>query len=127
MSANLARLAAVLGLSLALAACAVTSIDGRRMRVGSDDFRDYVESVFLRQNALAEDLGQALEAADPDSDRYQRLDDAELGLLRACGSLNELAQRARVGDSVGGLGALKRARRAPECERAVNRGLAALL
>jgi hypothetical protein len=101
-----------------LCGCAVTAVDGTRMGLRSDPFADYVESVFRRQNEVASELALALEREDPDSERYGELDAAELELLESCVGLNELAARQRDGDPLGGLKALKRARQAPDCERA---------
>lgn len=108
------------------AGCAITSVDGERMRPGSDAFSDYVESVFRRQNQVATDLSLALEDEPDDTDRYSALEDAELDLLRACSTLNELAEASRAGDEPGGLSALKRARLAPDCERATKEAAALL-
>lgn len=98
--------------------CAVTSVDGVRLRPGSDAFSDYVESVFRRQNEIATELALVLDDEPPETERYGTLEDAELELLRACRTLNELAEAQRDGESPGGIGALKRARLAPDCERA---------
>jgi hypothetical protein len=108
------------------AGCAITSADGERMRPGSDAFSDYVESVFRRQNQVATDLALALEDEPDDTARYSALEDAELELLQACRTLNELAEASRGGDEPGGLGALKRARLAPDCERATEEAAALL-
>jgi hypothetical protein len=117
---------ALAGLLLCLAGCAVTSGGGQRLRPGSDAFAAYVEAVFRRQNEVATELSDALDRADPDSAHYDRLEDAELDLLIACHGLNELAQRRRSGERVGGFGALRRARRAPDCERAAEAAAALL-
>jgi len=98
--------------------CAVTSLDGRRMPVRSDGFADYVETVFRRQNDVANELVLTLDAADPGSIAYATLEDAELDLFEACSGLNDIARSRRDGDAIGGLKALRRARRAPDCERA---------
>jgi len=84
----------------------------------SEAFGDYVEAVFRRQNSVATELTLALDEADPDSGRFGRLEDAELDLLQACRGLNQLAQSRRAGSAPRGPGALRRARQAPECERA---------
>ena len=101
-----------------VAGCAVTSVEGRRMGVGSDAFADYVEAVFRRQNETATALGFALDGEAPGSERYRALEAAELNLLTACRALNELASAARAGESRRGPGSLRRARQAPECELA---------
>lgn len=113
-------------LLLGLGGCAVTSVDGTRMGLKSDEFADYVESVFRRQNEVASALALELESEEPEGARYDELDAAELELLNACVGINELAARQRDGDPLGGLKALKRARRTPECERATTIAAAAL-
>jgi hypothetical protein len=96
------------------------------MPTRSDAFADYFESVFRNQNELADRLAAALDEADPDSARYAALDAAELDLLTSCRGVNELARRRQNGESAGGLGALKRARQAPDCERATQAAAALL-
>ena len=119
-------LLAVLGFVLPLSGCAVTSLDGQHMVPGSDEFADYVELVFRRQNAVATELALALDDVDPASDRYTELEAAELDLLTACRGLNEIASSRRDGDDARGLAALRRARQAPDCERAAEAAAAAL-
>jgi len=114
----------VLWLTLSLSACAVTSVDGDRMQPRSDVFSAYVEEVFRRQSEIATELTLALDTEAPDGDRYIALEDAELELLTACRGLNEMAQRRREGDDIRRMGALKRARQAPECERATRNAAA---
>ena len=109
----------LVGLTAVLAACAVTGTDGTRMRLRSEAFSTYVEAVFRRQDALRTEIATALDAERPDSERFLALEDAELVLLRACRGLNELAEASRDGERPRGPGALKRARQAPDCERAV--------
>ena len=116
----------VLAVVSGLGGCAVTAVNGTRMGLKSGEFADYVESVFRRQNEVASALALELESEDPDSDRYVELDSAELELLEACVGINELAARQRDGEPIGGLKALKRARQAPECERATAAAAAAL-
>jgi hypothetical protein len=101
--------------------CAVTSVDGERLRPGSDAFADYVESVFRRQNEVATALALAIDDEPAGSDRFAALEDAELDLLIACRTLNELAEASRDGERPGGMSALRRARLAPDCERATER------
>jgi hypothetical protein len=112
--------------ALGLGGCAVTAANGTRMGLKSDEFADYVESVFRRQNEIASELALEIESEDPDSERYGVLDAAELELLNACVGINELAARQRDGDPLGGFKALKRARQAPECERSTANAAAAL-
>jgi hypothetical protein len=115
-----------LGPALGLSACAVTTLDGQRLGPRSDEFAAYVEAVFRRQNELAVQLELELDEAKPDSERSRDLEQAQLDLLTACSGLNALAAARRDGAKPGGLGALKRARQAPECER-TSRAVAALL
>lgn len=105
-------------LLLSLCGCAVTSVNGTRMGIRSDEFADYVETVFRQQNEVASVLALELESADPDSERYAELDAAELAVLDACVDINELAAAQRDGESLRGFKALARARQTPECERA---------
>jgi hypothetical protein len=115
-----------LGLAFGLAGCAVTAVDGTRMRLNSSEFSDYVEAAFRRQNEVASALALALDDADPDSPRFAELDEAELALLNACLGLNELAANRRDGDNIGNFSALRRARQTPDCERATSAAAALL-
>jgi len=115
-----------LGLALGLGSCAITRPDGTRLSPRSDAFADYVETVFRRQNELASDLAFALDEADPDGPRYRELEAIEIELETACRSLNEMARQRRAGEAVGGLSALRRARQAPDCERAYEKGVGVL-
>jgi hypothetical protein len=107
-------------LVLGLAGCAVTAVDGTRMSPKSDEFAAYVEAVFRRQNEVASALALELEGENPDSAHYDELDAVELDLLDACLGINELASRQRDGEPLRGFKALKRARQAPDCERAAS-------
>jgi hypothetical protein len=109
-----------------LAACAVTSLEGQRMPVRSDTFAAYVEEVFRRQNEVVAELALALDRESPETERFVLLEEAELALLTECRGLNEMAREQRNGEQPGGLGALKRARQAPDCERATARAAALL-
>ena len=111
---------------LGLCGCAITRPDGTRLGPRSDAFADYVEMTFRRQNELASDLAFALDEAEPDSPRYRELEALEIELETACRSLNELARQRRAGEAVAGLGALRRARQAPDCERAYEKGVGIL-
>ena len=97
---------------------AVATVGGERLRVGSDAFADYVESVFRRQNALATELAFAMEREHFDSPHYVELESAELAMLEACAGLNEIAAGRQSRRETGRLRALRAARRAPDCERA---------
>jgi len=115
-----------IAIAAALSGCAVTSSGGERMALRSDAFSAYVEAVFRYQNDVSTDLAFAIDDESPDSERYAALDALELELLTACRGLNELARAARNGEPVGGFGALKRARAAPECEHATDTAAAVL-
>lgn len=102
---------------IALSACAaVDTMDGAHLRVGSEDFRRYVESVFRLQNKTATDLAFALEAGDLAAADLAALNAAEQSLLDACSGLNEIAASRRDNESMGKLRQLRAARSAPQCE-----------
>ncbi len=103
--------------ALAGGCAAVTTADGQKLRPGQAAFRDYVESVFRRQNAVLTELAFALDAADPVGARFGVLESAEADLLDACADLNALAAAAQRQRSRGA-GDLAAARTAPLCERA---------
>jgi hypothetical protein len=111
---------------ISAAGCAVTGVQGQRMPLRSEAFGAYVEEVFRRQNDVAARLSLELERESPETGRYTLLEDAELALLTACGSLNEIARARRDGERIGGLGGLRRARRTPDCELATDRAAALL-
>lgn len=115
---DMRQIARILVVAALIGGCAVTSYDGRRIGVASPAFAEYVESVFRRQNEVATSLGFALDGEEPGSERYRALEAAELNLLVACQGLNELASAARADESGRGPGSLRRARQAPDCERA---------
>lgn len=108
----------LLAAALLSAGCAVTTVGGERLRVGSDAFESYVERVFREQNRLATELAFALEAEGLPAGRGRALDSAERELLEACSELNALAAARRDGESLGPLAAARAARSAPECEQA---------
>lgn len=124
--AGLRCAAALAGVLFAAGCSAVETIDGERLGVRSEAFADYVESVFRRQNAVATELAFALEAEELDTPRYARLESAEVALLDACAGLNEIAAGRRDRQEVGGLRALRAARRTPDCERATREAEALL-
>jgi hypothetical protein len=107
-----------LGLLLGMPGCAVTSADGDRMPAKSEAFSTYVADVFQRQNEISTELSLALDGEEPGSARYLVLENAELDLFTTCRGLNQIARSRRDGEQIRGLGALKRARQAPACERA---------
>ncbi|HEX6993757.1 MAG TPA: hypothetical protein VF339_06375 [Gammaproteobacteria bacterium] len=102
----------------AVVGCApVTTLDGERLPVRSDEFAAYVEDVFREQNRVASALAFALEDAT-DPARIDALETAEDALFAACDGLNALAAARRDGERTGPFRSLEAARRAPECERA---------
>jgi hypothetical protein len=104
------------------AGCAVTTADGRRLRLASSEFRVYAEQVFREQNRVASDLAFALEAPAPASD----LIEAEESLLAACSSLNAVASARRDGESSSLAEQTRAGRNAPRCEAAIAVAEAAL-
>lgn len=106
----------------ALGGCvSVTTLEGERIAMASDEFPAYVEEVFRRQNAVASNLAFAMELESQDSARYRALESAELDLLDACAGLNDLANERRNGGTPRGLSAARRVRGAADCERAAAR------
>jgi hypothetical protein len=113
--------------ALATVGCAaVTTADGERLRISSDEFSAYAERVFREQNRIASQLAFALADADRGGSRYVALAAAEDDLLDACEGLNEIAARRRDGQRPGALRGLRAAREAPACERAAVAAMAAL-
>jgi hypothetical protein len=110
-----------------LAACAVTTADGTRLGLASDEFRAYVERVFRDQNKTASDLAFALDDATTSGGPEPReLAAAEERLLEACSGLNELATSRRDQQQLGIKQSASAARGAPDCERATRAAQAAL-
>jgi hypothetical protein len=102
--------------SIGLAGCAaVPTADGETLRLGSAEFRDYVERVFREQNRVADDVAFALEAPDSPSNELAA---AEQHLLVACEGVNELATARRDGRRLGMRASVRAARTVPDCERA---------
>lgn len=112
-------LCCVLLAAAGLSACAaVTTAGGRRLRVGSSDFRRYVESVFRQQNRVETQLSFALAGDDLKPHDRRALQRADTALLEACAGLNEIAASRENDAQLGKLRQLRAARRAPHCERA---------
>lgn len=88
------------------------------MPLKSDDFADYVEAVFRRQNEVAAELAFAIDDEGFGTERLSLLENAESELTDACRGLNQLSEERDDGETIGGLSGLKRARSAPDCERA---------
>ena len=98
-----------------LSGCAtVTTTDGERLTLRSQEFRDYVERVFREQNHWATELLNAQDGAE--GARYEELIRVEDSLLAACAGLNELAAARRDARTLGPLRQAELARSAPECE-----------
>jgi hypothetical protein len=93
----------------------VPTADGQRLRLGSDEFRDYVERVFREQNRVADAVAFALEAPNAQN---ADLADAEQELLAACAGVNELATARRDQQRLGMRTSVRAARSVPDCERA---------
>jgi hypothetical protein len=109
---------------LTLAGCtALTTADGQRLKLTSDEFRGYVERVFRAQNQTADELAFALEAS---GGARAELVMAEQQLLEACSGVNELATARRDERRLGMRRSVNAARTVPQCER-VTRDVAALL
>lgn len=89
--------------------------DGQHFRLGSAEFRDYVERVFREQNRVADAVAFALEAPGAQS---SELATAEQELLAACAGVNELATARRDQQRLGMRSSVRAARSVPECERA---------
>jgi hypothetical protein len=107
---------AVVCLFLSLSGCAaVPTADGSRLRLGSAEFRDYVERVFREQNRVADAVAFALEAPNVQD---PGLADAEQELLAACAGVNELATARRDQRRLGMRTSVRAARSVPDCERA---------
>jgi hypothetical protein len=106
----------VLCVLISLAGCAaVRTADGQRLRLGSAQFRDYVERVFREQNRVGDAAAFALEAPGfQDAD----LAAAEQELLAACAGVNELATARRDRQHLGVRESARAARTVPHCERA---------
>jgi hypothetical protein len=98
-----------------LAGCAaISTADGDRLALQSEEFRGYVERVFREQNRVADELAFALEA--PGSERGE-LAVAEQRLLEACTAVNELATARRDELQLGLRRSLSAARTVPHCEQ----------
>jgi hypothetical protein len=102
--------------SAGLASCAgtVTTADGDRLALRSQEFAAYAQTVFRLQNAVLDALSFALDE-DPGDERLLA---AEERVLDACAGLNDFAVRRRDGEAVRPLRGLRTARRVPECDAA---------
>jgi hypothetical protein len=107
-------LAGIAALS-ALAGCAtVRTAAGEPLRLGSDEFRAYVEHVFREQNRVGDEVAFALEARSSNVE----LAAAEQALLAACAGVNELATARRDQRRLGLRASVRAARSVASCERA---------
>ena len=106
----------VVCLLLSLSGCAaVPTADGQRLRLGSDEFREYVERVFREQNSVADAVAFALDAPGA---RDAELAATEQELLAACAGVNELATARRDQRQLGLRSSVRAAKSVPDCERA---------
>ena len=112
---NFARSVAACALLSLWGCAAVPTADGQRLRLGSAEFRDYVERVFREQNRVADAVAFALEAPNV---KDPGLADAEQELLTACAGVNELATARRDQRRLGMRASVGAARSVPDCERA---------
>jgi len=113
-----------LAATAAVSACAaVVTADDERLRLGSPEFRGYVERVFREQNELADALAFAVE--DQPSPPAA-LVAAEQALLGACTGVNELATARRDSRRLGMSRSLELARSIPGCEQAIRQAGPAL-
>ncbi len=114
------RCSAVGALLCLLAAGCMTQVtpDGRRLRVDSDEFRDYAQQVFRRHNRALSELMQMQPAAGDEPARVAQLEDAEAEMLRQCENLNQLAVAARDQRSDGPARTVELARSVASCDRA---------
>jgi hypothetical protein len=119
----LSRSAVVLALVHLAGCAAVPTADGQRLRLGSAEFRDYVERVFREQNRVADAAAFALDAPGAQDGELAA---AEQELLAACAGVNELATARRDQRPLGLRTSARAARTVPDCER-VTRGVDALL
>ena len=106
-----------------LGCAAVPTADGERLRLTSDEFREYVERVFREQNRVADALAFALEAPGAGRDALAA---AEQRLLESCAAVNELATARRDEQSLGVRRNLSAARTVPQCEEAARAAAASL-
>jgi hypothetical protein len=111
---SLARCTASCALVLLSGCAAVSTADGDRLSLQSEEFRAYVERVFREQNRVADELAFELEA--PGSERGV-LAVAEQRLLEACAAVNELATARRDELRLGLRRSLSAARTVPQCEQ----------
>jgi len=80
-------------------ASTIETRDGERLKVGSQQFRDYALQVFKRNNSTLTGLFDVLEQAD-DEDAL-RLELAEERMIEACETLNSAAAATRDGKQLG--------------------------
>ena len=122
---DLARSVASCALLLVSGCAAVSTADGDRLSLRSDEFRVYVERVFRDQNRVADELAFALEAPGGQRAESGELAAAEQRLLDACAAVNELATARRDQMRLGLRRSLSAARTVPRCEETA-RSVAAL-
>jgi outer membrane murein-binding lipoprotein Lpp len=111
---RLARCTASCVLALLAGCASISTADGDRLALQSEEFRAYVERVFREQNRVADELAFALEAPGP---ARGELAVAEQRLLEACAAVNELATARRDELRLGLRRSLSAARTVPRCEQ----------
>ena len=110
-----ARAVVVLLLLCSSGCASVRTVDGQNLRLGSDEFRDYVERVFREQNRVADAIAFALETPEAQD---AELATSEQDLLAACAGVNELATARRDQRRLGLRSSVRAAKSVPNCERA---------
>ncbi len=113
------RCRAAVALACLLTAGCMTQVtpDGRRLRVDSDEFRDYAQEVFRRHNHALSELMRIQPVAGDESGRLTQIENAEAEMLRQCEKLNQLAVAARDQRSDGPARTVELARSVASCDR----------
>ncbi len=108
--------------TLLLQACATVTIrtaGGGEKTMTIEEFEQYTEAVFRRQNHASDQV--IMLAEEVDQTTYQKLAEAEEKMLEACRPLNEIAARQRDQESVGLALKLEIAPTIDACDRATTR------
>ncbi len=106
-----------------MAGCITTkTADGRRLVMGGEKFKSYVEQVFRQQNRVIDDLIYVLpEIEQTDEDLASRLLQAESEMLESCRHLNSLAASYRDKRKPGFFKRTKVSRSVAHCDRAAQK------
>ena len=94
----------------------VQTEDGRSIRANSEEFQEYIESVFRRQNAVSVRLMWAIDG-DESEEVLQELERIESRLLDVCRPLNDVAIARRRHRSIDFDQKRELIQAAPQCER----------